>query len=234
MTTVAPDPERENPYFLEWLALSPMQRERENRILKADRAHTFEEVASILALRKSYITKYAHAIPTQAALDAIAPFAPLLELGAGTGYWASLLKQRGVDILCYDKNPPGGPNSPNHFHEGATCWTEVLGGDESVIDDHPNRTLLLCWPPPNDNMPALALARYRGPSFIYVGELPTEVDHYLFIDRPGKPVRKGITIKPEFFAALRQQWDLVKQVDLPHWEICLDNLYIFRRADSKT
>lgn len=221
-----------NPYFEEWLKQADVQRDREDRLLTADRAHDFETVAEIFSFRKSYIQKYAHAVPTPAALKAIASFAPIIEIGAGTGYWASLLRQDGVDILCYDQNPPGHPGSGNHFHKDATCWTEVLSGDDSAIDLYPNHTLLLCWPPPNSDMPARTLARYRGDHFIYVGELPTDEDTYLFLDRPGKPVRKGITIKPEFFAALRSSWELVLTVILPHWEICVDNLYIFERKQE--
>ena len=205
------------------------QRDREDQLLHADRSHDFERVAELLSFRKSYIRKYAHAIPTRSALTAIARFAPIVEIGAGTGYWASLLRQDGVDILCYDKNPPGHPDAANHFHGEAKCWTEVLSGDDSAIDLHPNRTLLLCWPPPNDDMPARALSRYRGEHFIYIGELPVDENGHMFLDRPGKPVRKGITIKSQFFAALRNSWTLDLQVELPHWEICVDNLYVFNR-----
>ncbi|MBS1805580.1 MAG: hypothetical protein JST28_19625 [Acidobacteria bacterium] len=63
-------------------------------------------------------------------MTAIARFAPIVEIGAGTGYWASLMRLGGVDILCYDKNPPGHPDFANHFHENAKCWTEVLSGDD--------------------------------------------------------------------------------------------------------
>ena len=37
---------------------------------------------------------HAWSVPSDAALRILASHAPLLELGAGTGYWASLLKQR--------------------------------------------------------------------------------------------------------------------------------------------
>lgn len=103
-----------NPYFCEWLQISDGQRDREDRLLHADRAHDFEAVADVLSFRKRYIQKYAHAIPTRAALNAIAPFAPIIESGAGTGYWAvavetargrySLLRQTSAPIPM---NPRG-------------------------------------------------------------------------------------------------------------------------------
>lgn len=49
------------------------------------------------------------------------------------------------------------------------------------------------------------------------GELPTEEDHYLFLNRPGKPVRKGVTTKNAFFAVLRNGWSLIHRIDLPQW-----------------
>lgn len=220
----------ESPYFQEWARQIDAQRERQEALLTADRARDFDTVAKVFAFRKSYIQKYAHAIPTRSALNTIASFAPIVEMAAGTGYWAWLLRAQGVCVICYDMNPPGRPGiEDNHFHEGATCWTEVLQGDDSAIDSHPDRTLLLCWPPPNSDMPVRALTRYRGEHFIYIGELPADEDGYLYFTHLGKTMRKGVTILPQFFTELRREWDLLMQVELPHWEICVDNLYIFKR-----
>ena len=220
----------ENPYFQEWARQIVAQRKRQETLLAADRAREFDKVAEVFAFRKSHVQKYAHAIPTRSALSTIASFAPIVEMAAGTGYWASLLRTQGVDVICYDRNPPGQSGVENNlFHEGATCWTEALQGDDSAIDSHPHRTLLLCWPPPNSDMPVRALARYRGDHFIYIGELPEDEDGYLYFTHLGKAMRKGMTIVPQFFAQLRRDWDLLKQVELPHWEICLDDLYVFKR-----
>ena len=222
--------DKENRYFQEWAKQIDAQRERQELLLAADRARDFDTVAKVFSFRKSYSQKYAHAIPTLSALNTIATFAPTIEMASGTGYWASLLRARGVDVLCFDSNPPGQPGAgDNHFHVGAICWTEVLQGDDSAIDLHPHRTLLLCWPPPNSDMPITALTRYRGTHLIYIGEFPEDEDGYLFFAHLGKPMRKGVTIKPEFFAELRRSWDLLERVELPHWEICLDNLYVFKR-----
>ena len=51
------------------------------------------------------IKRYAFAIPSDEALDALADVSPLVEMGAGTGYWAYLLRKRHVDVqalfLCW-------------------------------------------------------------------------------------------------------------------------------------
>src|SRR5579883_1374914 len=117
--------EDENEYFYEWLKQSGGLREREEQIVRADREKDIQTVGAVLSLRRFYIQKYAHAIPTNTALTAIADFAPIIEIGAGTGYWAFLLRRRGVDIICYDRHPPGSAGGSNRFHEGATCWTEI-------------------------------------------------------------------------------------------------------------
>lgn len=48
---------------------------------------------------------YAYATPTRAALDALAALGPLVEVGAGTGYWAAALRSRGVEVHAYDVAP---------------------------------------------------------------------------------------------------------------------------------
>ena len=44
-------------------------------------------------------------IPSAAALEAIARHGPIIEVGAGTGYWAGLLQAMGVDIIAFDAEP---------------------------------------------------------------------------------------------------------------------------------
>ena len=46
--------------------------------------------------------QFAWAVPNARALAIIAHFAPIVEVGSGTGYWAGELKARGVDINAYD------------------------------------------------------------------------------------------------------------------------------------
>ena len=47
--------------------------------------------------------EYSWSVPTEEALRLLALHQPLVELGAGAGYWASLLKQLPVDILAFDE-----------------------------------------------------------------------------------------------------------------------------------
>lgn len=63
--------------------------------------------SSLLAYehRRRLVNKYSWAIPNDAALEAIAALGPIVEMGSGAGYWASLLRERGVDVVAYDAKP---------------------------------------------------------------------------------------------------------------------------------
>lgn len=49
-------------------------------------------------------------VPSEEALNALKKCGPICELGAGTGYWAALLRARGVDVVAYDIQPPRPPS----------------------------------------------------------------------------------------------------------------------------
>jgi len=73
-------------------------------------------------LGEPLIQKYAWAIPDERALKICSEFGPIIEVGAGKGYWAWLLKQRGVDIIAFDK-----------YAYKEKGWMEVKKGDPSVL-----------------------------------------------------------------------------------------------------
>jgi len=208
----------DNPYLELWKA-------RQSR-LPANAAETARALiardkalfARIKAARNEFTHKYSYAIPTLDALLTIREFSPLIEIGAGTGYWAWLLRQLNTDIIAYDSNPPTPESDENRFHVRSACWTEVLQGDERELDNHPHRTLLLCWPPANNPMATQTLRRYRGRTFLYVGEPPL-ADGFM-----------SSTGDEEFVELLHEQWAVVRTVSLPNWELCWDGLFVFRRV----
>lgn len=160
--------------------------------------------------RGSLVRKYSWAIPDEPALAAILKYSPLMEIGAGTGYWAALLRKRGADIVAYDALLA--ESGRNGFVFKGDSWTEVLSGTESVTMYHPDRTLLLCWPPDKDEMAFQALANYRGKTLIYVGE--------------GSP---GCTGDENFHRLVQIGWILEERIDLPRWHLINDSLYIYSR-----
>ena len=89
-----------------------------NRIFAAK---TADDWIRLKIVGNSLVDKYSWAIPNDQALNIISQFSPIVEIGSGKGYWASLLRKMGVDILCYDLHIP---------HE---TWTQVLKGGPKVI-----------------------------------------------------------------------------------------------------
>ena len=89
----------------------------------------------------------------------------VVELGAGGGYWAWLMRAAGIDTLAYDPFPA---STANGYAKRA--YTEVEIGDDSVAGLYPERALFLCWPNNNDPWAARAVGAYRGDMLIYGGQ----------------------------------------------------------------
>ncbi|EIE18633.1 Clavaminate synthase-like protein [Coccomyxa subellipsoidea C-169] len=86
---------------------------------------------------------YAYAPSTREALDALAERAPLVEVGAGLGYWAAALRAGGVPVLALDSHPPGGAAS-NSYHGRIPSFTKVAqGGPKAVAGQSERQTLFL-------------------------------------------------------------------------------------------
>jgi hypothetical protein len=156
------------------------------------------------------VRRYAFAIPTEAALSMLARFAPIVELGAGMGYWAHLLRRRGVDCLAFDAAPPD--QLPNPHGLSAFTWTAVQRGGIEVLRAHANRALLLCWPPYRDPFAARALTAYAGATLLYIGE-----------------AYGGHTADDSFFAQLERDWQPLQEVPLPNWPGTADRLVVYQR-----
>jgi hypothetical protein len=54
---------------------------------------------------QTLIGAYSEAVPTTEALRALQALSPIIEVGAGRGYWARLLSELGCDIVASDLHP---------------------------------------------------------------------------------------------------------------------------------
>ena len=71
-----------------------------------------------------------YAIPSPAAIEAIVSLQkPVLQMGAGTGYWSALLKTKGVDLVAYDAAPPHLVGSINDSDNGKNDYFDVWYDD---------------------------------------------------------------------------------------------------------
>lgn len=169
--------------------------------------------ALVWSARDALVHKYAWGIPSEQGLALIAEQGPVVEVGAGTGYWAALLKARGVDVVAYDKAPPN--ETANDFHVSAKrTWTEVLSGDETAAANHGDRALLLAWPPLEDPMAFNALTNYKGKRLIFVGNVDSCGDM-------------------DFSDLIGRDWRPVNSVDLPEWDYCPDAVRVYERKDGR-
>jgi hypothetical protein len=97
---------------------------------------------------------YAYATPTPQAIDALLRCAPLVEVGAGTGYWTSLVEQRAAAlresgdlasqcgvavaslplslvIQAFDKDPPTSSRA-NSYHGRSRAWSPTLSAGNAT------------------------------------------------------------------------------------------------------
>jgi hypothetical protein len=112
--------------------------------------------------------QYAYVFPSDSALEMLAGLGPLIELGAGTGYWALRLRSIGVDIVAFDQAPLDGERT-NRYHSRTQLWTHVEQGDQTVLSGHADRCLFLCWPPLFSSL-GDCLTYYCGNTVAYIGD----------------------------------------------------------------
>lgn len=161
--------------------------------------------------REQWVKEFSWAIPNPEALRAIQHLgSPIVEIGAGSGYWGYLLRCLGIRCYLYDINPPD--TCDNHWASRGTQWTYVAKGDVECLDRHPDCTLFLCWPPYQDDMALRAAERYTGQYLIYVGE-----------------GYGGCTGCDEFHQLLHNQFDECKRIDIPQFYGLHDELVIYKR-----
>lgn len=181
-------------------------------------------------LRRRAVDAWSWAIPNDAALNALAGLGRLVEMGAGTGYWSRLLRQRGVDVIAYDRAPGTGCTWYRDGGLGPVQHTEVVRAEPEVLRAHPDRALLLVWPPfvsheNVDDADFVSFGRrclrvYRGATVAYVGE-PRRVR--------GDGNRAGWTADDTFFDDLHRDFATVQWVSIPRWPGLQDALWILRR-----
>ena len=198
-----------NPYYEEWVAVhgdTHAWRERA-RWNGPDTALELREMRGLM------IHRYAFAVPCEEGLACIARYAPIVEMGAGNGYWARCLRERGVDVVAYDEM---GDQWRAYFRrapaEDPELWTGIVRGDPDHLAQHGDRALFVCWPDPWSGMDEASVRAYPGDHLVYVGELGR-----------GGPGGDG------FRRLLRAQWREVERVPLPQWDRCDDQLMVYER-----
>lgn len=140
-----------------------------------------EKYLDLFNYRLMLTRKYAWAVPDDVAIKLISEFSLIIEIGAGIGYWANLIRDAGGDILAFDTEDNwetlkiAGDYEVISKKTGIDIdlghrWFDVQVGDENTIKQYSDRTLFLCWPPFQSEMGLNCLKNYSGEYFILVGE----------------------------------------------------------------
>lgn len=173
------------------------------------------EEAFFLVLRE----KYAYSVLSPKILWEIGSYAPIIELGAGNGYNAWLLREMGCEVEAFDAFPV--EEGKNWFFEtrfgmptrSGRSFTTIKKGDGSACSAYPGHTLLLCWPPRNP-MAVRALADFPGKRIIFIGHKPTCADK-------------------AFYKKLAHEWVLEKSMKTGSWDAChVEELEVYRRKND--
>ena len=175
---------------------------------------TVEESMARSPNRQRMVRKYCWTIPDPETVAFVAKHTEggLVDPIAGTGYWAYLLAQVGVDVVCYDLNP-GRALLTNGWHD-EDLYAEVSAKDcgEAVVL-HSDRTLFLSWPPHGQDVGARILMAYKGKRVIYVGE-----------------ARGGGTGDDEMHRILDTDWTEVGSREPVQWWGVHDRVTVYRRG----
>lgn len=192
-------------------------------------------------VRQRLVRRYAYGIPNDDALEAIASASPagVVEVGAGTGYWARLLHERGVDVVAYDRWPPG--SGGNEYVDDDSQWFPVWEGDERAVAGHPDRTLLLVWPTWNETWPAEAVAAFYaagGATLVFVGEGPggltgDSVLHAQLGAGGCVACSLGVPDAP-CVCDVPVLWRSIRRVAMPQWADADDACTVYERVDHAT
>ena len=155
--------------------------------------------------RDKFNRTFGFAVLNRRTVRLIAACSPILEVGAGTGYWAMELDQAGADIVATDPGADGYfPNSPR--------WSRVERVDGlTALEKHPGRSLLMCWPE-IDPWPGEVVERFSGERVIYVGEN-----------------RNGHTGGGSMFDALEDGYRLEEELEIPRFSRINDRVRVWRR-----
>lgn len=168
----------------------------DDHVSSDERARIWEDQAD---LGEGMINRYAWATPDSRSLKIVKHFSPIVEIGSGSNaYWGLLMKQVGIDVVCYEKFPESGgtfnypsPGKPKRKRRKRTYTANFVtqGGPEALAyPQNKNRTLFLCYPDEEEqhntptgkhetgvsiscSMAKQCLNFYGGEFIIHVGEL---------------------------------------------------------------
>jgi len=194
------------------------------------RALSVPETSLMLQESEAIRAKWSWSVPTHAALAAAAKCSPIMEIGAGNGHWANLLRKCGADVVAYD-GAYAAEASPASIADASNLMGEreegVEEGGPERAAEHPTRALLLSWPDyqGRGSYSTQCLAAYTGDTLLLLGEWRGRT---LGSSTP-ELGEDGQAFAPAFQRAVEAQFEVSEEHRLPSWPLFVDTLTIWRR-----
>lgn len=158
-------------------------------------------------LRRAWIREISFAIPCREAVAAIAG-RPLVEIGAGTGYWSALAARAGADVLATDAWPRSRYQQRIGHHHPVTEMTAI-----DAVLAHSDRDVLCVWPELNRPWCAEAAEAMAPGALLHL---------------VGEP-EGGCTGDERLFEVLARRFTRIRAVAIPTWPGQHDGLETFRK-----
>lgn len=172
-------------------------------------------------LREIFTGNFSWAIPTRGAIDEIVKFVgteKVLEIGAGRGLWAKLLKSQGVDITATDVGDKGKYYKFTDEEYRNYTDVEIMDAERAVKKYKPD-ILMLVWPPmtPMSGTALETFLRSGGKKVVFVGE-----------------DESGCTGDEKFFEILNKHYEqTVPEANIKRWDGLWDCLFLYEKATSR-
>jgi len=180
------------------------------------RAQGFSGDGSAETLRKAreaFVRHWGFSLPCREAVTALRGFGPILEIGAGTGFWTAMLRAAGHDMIATDL---AAGLSPYGFSVSRHAEVEQLAALDAVRK-YPDRDLFCSWP--SENQPWAADA---------VGELRPGRKLALILDDRGT-----ITGDDTLRRRLAERYRALEVIEIPRFPGLHDRLHLFERRAER-
>ena len=164
-----------------------------------------DDLMGAWSAREEAIHKWGFAVPNDRAIAVCCKYSPIVEIGAGLGYWAKLIDEAGGKIEAFDDFSWF---TQRPFFKKKDMYFPVKKNHDALTEG----TLMLVWPCYATPMAVNCLRRHLGDHVIYVGE-----------------GEGGCTADDDFHELLDKEWEEVEQVKLPQWWGIHDTLTVYHR-----
>lgn len=167
---------------------------------------------------------YPEYVPTDHAIQTLVDLGPLVEVGAGDGYWAHVVNENGGDCIPTDICPldHDAETFPSTVQSASDDWEPTVWADVQAVDGveavraYPDRAVMMCHPSGADRWSERVLDAVSDQPFVFIGEwFP------------------GTDATPWFFKRLAENWGLVDDFPVYGWESSAEHGYVFERPSDE-